>query len=197
MRNGKHGHRTHRRRVFCLGLVREKQTIGDRGRRKPVHRLRGCAVFNDHPGRLPRQIKVARLVSGGCRSVARIFLNTGAGVKRAAPAIGRLALRMGGPCAPSFCSSRSLLVVAPNVAPNQRNTQRVDRKCSNPLSVLAPRAGFEPATQRLTAACSTTELPGIRTVFGKRRRSLPYRPPDRQCARVRPIRELAGGRTSR
>jgi hypothetical protein len=27
---------------------------------------------------------------------------------------------------------------------------------------MAPRAGFEPATQRLTAACSTTELPGIR-----------------------------------
>jgi hypothetical protein len=26
---------------------------------------------------------------------------------------------------------------------------------------VAPRAGFEPATQRLTAACSTTELPGI------------------------------------
>src|ERR1700680_2131678 len=29
-----------------------------------------------------------------------------------------------------------------------------------PLLELAPRAGFEPATQRLTAACSTTELPG-------------------------------------
>ena len=26
---------------------------------------------------------------------------------------------------------------------------------------LAPRAGFEPATNRLTAGCSTTELPGI------------------------------------
>jgi hypothetical protein len=26
--------------------------------------------------------------------------------------------------------------------------------------VLAPRAGFEPATNRLTAGCSTTELPG-------------------------------------
>lgn len=26
---------------------------------------------------------------------------------------------------------------------------------------MAPRAGFEPATKRLTAACSTTELPGI------------------------------------
>ncbi len=24
---------------------------------------------------------------------------------------------------------------------------------------MAPRAGFEPATKRLTAACSTTELP--------------------------------------
>src|SRR6266404_3739416 len=27
---------------------------------------------------------------------------------------------------------------------------------------LAPRDGFEPSTQRLTAACSTTALPGIR-----------------------------------
>src|SRR5262249_53019376 len=26
--------------------------------------------------------------------------------------------------------------------------------------LLAPRAGFEPATNRLTAGCSTTELPG-------------------------------------
>ncbi len=25
---------------------------------------------------------------------------------------------------------------------------------------MAPRAGFEPATKRLTAVCSTTELPG-------------------------------------
>ena len=25
---------------------------------------------------------------------------------------------------------------------------------------MAPRAGFEPATNRLTAGCSTTELPG-------------------------------------
>lgn len=28
------------------------------------------------------------------------------------------------------------------------------------LENLAPRAGFEPATNRLTAGCSTTELPG-------------------------------------
>jgi hypothetical protein len=27
---------------------------------------------------------------------------------------------------------------------------------------VAPRAGFEPATNRLTAGCSTTELPGNR-----------------------------------
>ena len=33
---------------------------------------------------------------------------------------------------------------------------------SKSLKWVAPRAGFEPATQRLTAACSTTELPGIR-----------------------------------
>ena len=28
------------------------------------------------------------------------------------------------------------------------------------LIYLAPRAGFEPATNRLTAGCSTAELPG-------------------------------------
>jgi hypothetical protein len=28
------------------------------------------------------------------------------------------------------------------------------------LVYLAPRAGFEPATNRLTAGCSTAELPG-------------------------------------
>jgi hypothetical protein len=33
---------------------------------------------------------------------------------------------------------------------------------------VAPRAGFEPATQRLTAACSTTELPGNGPAYSKR-----------------------------
>jgi hypothetical protein len=28
------------------------------------------------------------------------------------------------------------------------------------IRVVAPRAGFEPATNRLTAGCSTAELPG-------------------------------------
>ena len=31
---------------------------------------------------------------------------------------------------------------------------------SKSLIYLAPRAGFEPATYRLTAGCSTAELPG-------------------------------------
>jgi hypothetical protein len=35
------------------------------------------------------------------------------------------------------------------------------------LKFLAPRAGFEPATNRLTAGCSTTELPGNNTVLAK------------------------------
>jgi hypothetical protein len=30
--------------------------------------------------------------------------------------------------------------------------------------ILAPRAGFEPATNRLTAGCSTAELPGTITI---------------------------------
>lgn len=32
--------------------------------------------------------------------------------------------------------------------------------CAKSLKMLAPRAGFEPATNRLTAGCSTAELPG-------------------------------------
>lgn len=35
---------------------------------------------------------------------------------------------------------------------------------------MAPRAGFEPATKRLTAACSTTELPGITSHAGQMHR---------------------------
>ena len=38
-----------------------------------------------------------------------------------------------------------------------------------PCLNLAPRAGFEPATNRLTAGCSTTELPGIRSGAAKAR----------------------------
>lgn len=34
------------------------------------------------------------------------------------------------------------------------------RKTPRPLIYLAPREGFEPPTKRLTAACSTAELPG-------------------------------------
>ena len=33
---------------------------------------------------------------------------------------------------------------------------------------LAPRAGFEPATNRLTAGCSTTELPGNKPMLRQR-----------------------------
>lgn len=33
------------------------------------------------------------------------------------------------------------------------------RKGRIDIQEVAPRAGFEPATKRLTAACSTTELP--------------------------------------
>jgi hypothetical protein len=33
---------------------------------------------------------------------------------------------------------------------------------------MAPRAGFEPATNRLTAGCSTAELPGNDTPFHAR-----------------------------
>src|SRR5690606_11598882 len=35
---------------------------------------------------------------------------------------------------------------------------------------MAPRAGFEPATNRLTAGCSTTELPGSRSTGRSTRR---------------------------
>ena len=40
---------------------------------------------------------------------------------------------------------------------------------------LAPGAGFEPATNRLTAGCSTTELPGNSRCYGMR----PITKPDR------------------
>jgi hypothetical protein len=51
--------------------------------------------------------------------------------------------------------------VAKGVAKQQKS--RPIWTASLSLSVwfyLAPRAGFEPATNRLTAGCSTTELPG-------------------------------------
>ena|SRR5581483_1530416 len=35
-------------------------------------------------------------------------------------------------------------------------------------TVVAPRAGFEPATNRLTAGCSTTELPGNEPMLRQR-----------------------------
>jgi hypothetical protein len=46
-----------------------------------------------------------------------------------------------------------------------RTLRGVWRQCrlAKYLIYLAPRAGFEPATNRLTAGCSTTELPGNST----------------------------------
>ena len=43
-------------------------------------------------------------------------------------------------------------------APSRRNGCEAGR-AGNPLKSLAPRVGFEPTTSRLTAGCSTAELP--------------------------------------
>ena len=44
--------------------------------------------------------------------------------------------------------------------PTQHANLRSDADSWTNYGSLAPRAGFEPATNRLTAGCSTTELPG-------------------------------------
>jgi hypothetical protein len=63
-----------------------------------------------------------------------------------------------------------------------------DREHSpDPLTWLAPRDGFEPSTQRLTAACSTTELPGIRARSRKKRGIVPLWRPEAEsnrCTRI-------------
>src|SRR5579862_942700 len=66
-----------------------------------------------------------------------------------------------------------------NLRPNyRRSAELVRRFRPNYLKTLAPRAGFEPATNRLTAGCSTAELPGksLRSrreaAYNKRGRSL-------------------------
>ena len=52
---------------------------------------------------------------------------------------------------------RAVPIVAPDVAQNHPGCPPSIEKS---LICLAPRAGFEPATNRLTAGCSTAELPG-------------------------------------
>ena len=63
---------------------------------------------------------------------------------------------------------RSVLAIAPT-DPNLQDAMlpdvdvrgaNADRNSLARWQYLAPRAGFEPATNRLTAGCSTTELPG-------------------------------------
>ena len=68
-------------------------------------------------------------------------------------------------CSLYTCGSRALHFVAPNVAPRCHGTLNDFAKY---LICLAPRAGFEPATNRLTAGCSTTELPGNKPVLRRR-----------------------------
>ena len=56
------------------------------------------------------------------------------------------------------CQSCKLL---PNMLPRMKSPPFRAGLCgTKSLKLLAPRAGFEPATNRLTAGCSTTELPG-------------------------------------
>jgi hypothetical protein len=82
---------------------------------------------------------------------------------------------------------RNLSNVAPNVAPAAERIRGLDHFRSNPLTWLAPRDGFEPSTQRLTAACSTTELPGIRARPRKKRGMVPLWRPEAEsnrCTRI-------------
>ena len=62
---------------------------------------------------------------------------------------------------------------------------RLELALANLLIYLAPRAGFEPATNRLTAGCSTTELPGntalMHATCGYNKRVLKCKAPSRRC----------------
>src|SRR6476469_7425265 len=56
--------------------------------------------------------------------------------------------------------------------------------------LVAPGAGFEPATNRLTAGCSTTELPGNSRCYGMR----PITKPDRFAKhRIRAVSNRKNG----
>ena len=59
---------------------------------------------------------------------------------------------------------RAVVMASPfhSPAPRRQPRERGVRPDDLTPRGLAPRDGFEPSTQRLTAACSTTELPGIR-----------------------------------
>ena len=67
-----------------------------------------------------------------------------------------------------------------------RGDKGLDQIGLTPCLALAPRDGFEPSTQRLTAACSTTELPGIRTARRPGGTHLPWRPEaeSNRCTRI-------------
>ena len=51
---------------------------------------------------------------------------------------------------------------APVTNRDSKRPHRLDHLQPKPLKEMAPGEGFEPPARRLTAACSTTELPGIR-----------------------------------
>src|SRR5947199_8185507 len=50
------------------------------------------------------------------------------------------------------------------VEPGRRRTTARSSQAHRETESVAPRAGFEPATNRLTAGCSTAELPGTNAV---------------------------------
>ena len=84
---------------------------------------------------------------------------------------------------PSIMRMRAMRFVARNVALSTFSEIRGSEESPSPLIYMAPRAGFEPATQRLTAACSTTELLRIRASHPlprnlARERELGGAPPD-------------------
>jgi hypothetical protein len=66
----------------------------------------------------------------------------------------------------NFCFSADSVALGrhctarPSGAQNHRRVAKRTLVTGTDRQGLAPRAGFEPATNRLTAGCSTTELPG-------------------------------------
>ena len=142
-------HWPHRIRGVKLGTVVARQEAGHvKQRFMPAIRLRQ----ETSKLRTPRSRMLPSVVGGpgGCFRLGGHF--------RIRPRSGR-PIVLGGPLVAA--GQQPHFQCGPSCGPGGTpQAKGAFRPLVNLMILLAPRAGFEPATNRLTAGCSTTELPG-------------------------------------
>ena len=121
---------------------------------------------------------------------AILFDATSAGIHLRTPSSGIRRFHAGGNCGDDQTANQKSNAHATTCLSSATIRSRWVWWSASGWTYLAPGAGFEPATNRLTAGCSTTELPGNSRCYGMR----PITKPDRFAKhRIRAVSNRKNG----